>query len=323
VSVVSRVTVRVPAKVNLFLAVRGTRPDLMHEIVSVMQTVGLHDEVEASLTGPLSSCHHPAARRQMDVELHHDAGPDVPAGEQNLVLRAARALGARLGLGADRPGSTLTSERSPVTQLVLRKGIPIAAGMAGGSADAAAAIVALDQLWGAELSRAEQRSIASELGSDVPFCLLGGTALATGTGTATAQVLARGTYHWVVGVDEEPLSTPEVYRAWDEVGSADTTEPDAVLHALRTGDVEALGAALHNALEIAAFALRPGLRDRRDAMLGAGSLGAVVSGSGPTVVGLARDEADAHRIESSVRDRFDRTAVVRSPAGGPELVACE
>jgi 4-diphosphocytidyl-2-C-methyl-D-erythritol kinase len=310
------VRVRIPSKVNLFLAVRGVRPDGYHELVSVMQTVSIHDTVLARLDAAPAAAQHPAARRFMELAFTQEASPDVPADAENLAVRAARHLMSLVGVG--------TSERTPegevpVTRLHLTKHIPVAAGMAGGSADAAATLVALNHLWGTDLDRDELRELAAELGADVPFCVTGGTALATGTGAATAQVLTRGVYHWVVGISDEPLSTPAVYRAFDEVGACSEAEPDAVLQALRTGDAEALGAALYNDLEVAAFDLRPELRDSRDALLDQGALGALVSGSGPTVVGLASSAQHAVDLAARVRDRFDRVEVALSPAGGPEL----
>jgi 4-diphosphocytidyl-2-C-methyl-D-erythritol kinase len=312
------VRVRVPSKVNLFLAVRGLRPDGYHELVTVLQTVSIHDTVRARLDGIRAAAQHPAARRFMELAFTQEASPDVPADADNLAVRAARQLMSLVGVG--------TSERTadadvPVTRLHLTKQIPVAAGMAGGSADAAATLVALNHLWGTELDRDELRELAAELGADVPFCVTGGTALATGTGAATAQVLTRGVYHWVVGISDQPLSTPQVYRAFDEVGTCSEAEPDAVLQALRTGDAEALGAALHNDLEVAAFHLRPELEASRDALLDEGALGALVSGSGPTLVGLASSAQHALELADRVRDRFDRVEVAVSPAGGPELAA--
>ncbi|MFA9447141.1 4-(cytidine 5'-diphospho)-2-C-methyl-D-erythritol kinase [Egicoccus sp. AB-alg6-2] len=310
-----RVRVRVPSKVNLFLAVRGLRPDGYHELVTVLQTVSIHDTVLARLDGSVASA-HPAARRFMDLAFTQEAGPDVPPGSDNLAVRAARQLMGLVGVGtAHRDGEAAV----PVTRLHLTKRIPVAAGMAGGSADAAATLLALNHLWGTDLAREELRDLAAELGADVPFCVTGGTALATGTGTATAQVLCRGSYHWVVGISGEPLSTPSVYRAFDEVGTPSEAEPDAVLQALRTGDAEALGAALHNDLETAAFSLRPELRDARDAFLERGALGALVSGSGPTVVGLAESAQHATELAGRMQDAFDRVEVALSPAGGPEV----
>jgi 4-diphosphocytidyl-2-C-methyl-D-erythritol kinase len=311
------VRVRVPSKVNLFLAVRGSRPDGYHELVTVLQTVSIHDTVLARLDGAPAAAQHPAARRFMELAFTQEASPDVPADADNLAVRAARQLMSLVGVG--------TSERVaadvPVTRLHLTKHIPVAAGMAGGSADAAATLLALNHLWGTELDRDELRELAAELGADVPFCVTGGTALATGTGAATAQVLTRGVYHWVVGISDQPLSTPQVYETFDEVGTCSEAEPDAVLQALRTGDAEALGAALHNDLEVAAFHLRPELRASRDALLDEGALGALVSGSGPTLVGLASSAQHALELADRVRDRFDRVEVAISPAGGPELAA--
>lgn len=310
--------VRVPAKINLFLAVRGSRPDGYHEIVTILHTVELYDRLELHLQGSRTACFHPAARRLMTVELEHDAGPQVPSDDRNLVVRAGRLLADALGADAR---SSSTEVDHPVTRIRLGKSIPVAGGMAGGSADAAGALVALNRLWDCGLSSEELREVAAELGSDVPFCVTGGTALGTGTGASTAQVLSRGSYHWVVCIDEEPLATADVYRAWDRHCEPSEIEPDAVLHALRTEDPEALGAALHNDLEEAVFALRPRLRDRRQALLDADALGAVVTGSGPTLVALAADRGHAEDIVAEIGGSFDRVEVVRSPAGGPELLA--
>ena len=353
------VRVRVPSKVNLFLRITGVRSDGYHELVTVLQTLSIHDTVVAELDRSGVSA-HPAARRFMELAFTADGHGGVPLDGSNLAVRAARCLMDHLGIGTAVPvpsGDGVPAARgvprrpsrddghradgrsptgpcavpdpsevpaaaptgTPVTRLHLTKRIPVAAGMAGGSADAAAALVALNHLWQADLDRDELRALAARLGSDVPFCVGGGTALATGTGVATAQVLARGTYHWVVGVTEQPLSTPQVYRAFDEVGLVSDVEPDAVLQALRTGDDEALGAALHNDLEVAAFHLRPELVARRDAMLSAGALGAIVSGSGPTGVALARSAQHALQISAEVEQAFDRVEIALSPAGGPEI----
>lgn len=327
---VPTVRVRVPAKVNLFLAVRGRRPDGMHDIVSVLHTVSLYDELTASFESRFGSCYHPANRRLFDVVLEHDAGPQVPPGEANLALRAARSLARVVRGGA--PSATADPdtrdldapqerplERGLVTRLVLEKRIPVAAGMAGGSADAAGALLALNRLWECGLDHESLRSIAATLGADVPFCVTGGTALATGIGAAVAQVLCRACYHWVVGIDTQPLSTRSVYEAWDQVGAPSSATPDEVLQALRTDDPEALAAALHNDLEVAAFHIRPSLREASAAMVEAGALGAVVSGSGPTLVALAGNAHHAREVAAGVAGCFDRVEVVRSPAGGPEV----
>ena len=325
------VSVRVPAKLNLYLSVRGRRPDGFHELVTVFQSVSVYDRVRAGLIGPPGQGHHPAARRRMRVALWHDAGTAVPSGTDNLAVKAARALGHAAGVidlafvdarSLRRADPEVDTAMSPYTVLDLRKEIPVAAGMAGGSADAAATLVALNELWHCELTRDDLRTIGAELGSDVPFCVVGGTALATGRGTALAQVLSRGIFHWVVCTASEPLSTTEVYKSWDRCCSVNEVQPDAVVQALRTTDPEALGAALHNDLEPAAFALRPGLAEGKQLLRDAGALGAVLSGSGPTLLGLAASEADATELADRVREHFDSVRVATSPSGGPELGTC-
>lgn len=321
-----RLGVRVPAKVNLFLAVRGRQHDGYHDLVTVLQTVSLYDELQVGVVGPPGRGHHPASRRSMRIELRHNAGGGLPAPADNLAARAAVALGHRAGILPDccilqNSDGIHDAEHvtAPRTVLDLRKGIPVAGGMAGGSADAAAALVALNELWGCDLSREQLGELAGTLGADVPFCVVGGTALATGRGTALAQVLCRGTFHWVVGQSAQPLSTPDVYRSWDHHCRPSEVEPDAVLQALRNEDAVALGAALHNDLEPAAFALRPELEEARKALLRAGALGVVLSGSGPTFLALAADAVTARRMADEVADRFAGVAVAHSPAGGPEL----
>jgi 4-diphosphocytidyl-2-C-methyl-D-erythritol kinase len=326
------IRVRVPAKINLHLAVGPRRPDGYHDIVSIMQTVSLHDllRIRGAAGGPAA---HPSARRLTDVSLTLDglgAGTQVPADASNLVLVAAERLMARAGIGADRrvdgadgpgPAKDAASGPGPAVHLHLTKHIPVAAGMAGGSADAAAALVGLDRLWGLDLGQEVLRELAATIGADVTFCLVGGTALATGVGQSVARVLTRGTSHWVIGIDERPLATADVYAAFDELPPPVPTEPDLVLHALRTGDVETLAAALHNDLQPAALVLRPVLAERRAAMLDAGALASIVSGSGPTLLGLATDAMHARRIAARLDGVFDRLEIATSPAGGPELIA--
>ena len=325
------VSVRVPAKLNLFLSVRGRRPDGFHELVTVFQSVSVFDRVRAGIVGPPGQGHHPAARRRMRVALWHDAGDAVPSGTDNLAVQAARALGSAAGVmdlafvdarALQRPDPEVDHAAPPYTVIDLRKSIPVGAGMAGGSADAAATLVALNELWGCDLSRDDLRSVAADVGSDVPFCVVGGTALATGRGTNFAQVLCRGTFHWVVCTADEPLATADVYRSWDRHCRVNEVQPDAVVQALRSTDAEALGAALHNDLEPAAFAIRPELAEQKDALIDAGALGAVLSGSGPTLLALAGSAEDADVLRERVGGDFATAKVAASPAGGPELGRC-
>lgn len=322
------ILVRVPAKANLFLAIRGRRPDGYHQLVTVLQSVSLYDQLWVWIAGPPGQGHHPAARRRMRMRLLHDAGPDVPADQSNLAIRAARALGhvtkvldldivdEQEARRAWQPGAV------PVTVMELEKKIPVGGGMAGGSADAAAALIGLNELWGCHLSRESLKAVGSALGTDVPFCVIGGTALGTGRGTTLAQVLCPGMFWWVVCQAYEPLSTADVYRAWDRECAPSALEPDPVVTALRTCDARALGAALHNDLEPAAFALRPELADAKAQLISAGALGAVLSGSGPTLLALCESEDAARSLASAVAGRFRSVSVARSPAGGPEVTPC-
>lgn len=265
------VTVRVPAKVNLHLRVGSRRPDGYHGLTTVFQAVSLYDEVTVE----------PAPSPRLDV--HGEGAGQLPRDGTNLALRAVHALAARTG-------------RDAGVHVTLRKGIPVAGGMAGGSADAAAALVGADALWGTRLGTAELVRLAADLGSDVAFALLGGTALGTGRGERLSPVLSTGRYHWVFALAAEGLATPQVYAELDRMRAAGRApagpDPAGVLAAVRTGDAIALGRALGNDLQPAALRLRPALRRVLAAGRDAGAVGALVSGSGPTVALLARS-ADA------------------------------
>lgn len=313
------VRVRVPAKINLFLAVRGVRDDGYHELSTVFQTVSLYDTVTAEMRGEPAACRHPAARRFMRLEFDHDGGASIPDGEDNLAVRAARRLMGEVGVGVAADGESAPVEPA-TTRLSVAKSIPVAAGMAGGSADAAGALAALNEAWECGMGLDELRTVAADVGADVPFCVTGGTALGTGIGTALAQVLVRGQFHWVLGITDEPLPTPAVYRTWDAYDEPSEIEPDAVFAALRTGDPEALGAALHNDLQAATFRLMPELVEKRRAMLDVGALGAIVSGSGPTLLALAEGPSAATIMARRLEGVFDRVVVVSSPVGGPEVL---
>ena len=270
----SPVTVRAPAKVNLALAVGPRRPDGYHDLATVFHALSLYEEVVATTA------------EDVVVTVEGPGADLVPLDEDNLAVRAARALAAYAGVDAR-------------VHLHLRKGVPVAGGMAGGSADAAASLVACDALWHTGLGRAELQTLAGRLGSDVPFALHGGTAVATGRGERLTPALVSGTYHWVVAVPDGGLSTPEVYGELDRMRERDRDRagaeadgpvvPPRLLAALRAGDAEALGSTLANDLQDAACRLRPGLRDTLEAGRDLGALGAVVSGSGPSCVFLARD----------------------------------
>jgi 4-diphosphocytidyl-2-C-methyl-D-erythritol kinase len=274
------VTARAPAKVNLALAVGAPGPDGYHALATVFHAVSLVDDVVATATDAGSG---PA------VDVEGDGAGDVPDGTDNLAVRAAVAVAERCGVDPD-------------VHLLIRKSIPVAAGLAGGSADAAAALVACDALWSGGLERDELAELALSLGSDVPFALLGGTAVGVGRGERLTPALARGRFEWVFAVADEGLATPTVYAELDRIRRGRVLpEPrvdDAVMSALRSGRPAALGEALCNDLQAAAVSLRPGLMRVLEAAEEYGALGSVVSGSGPTIALLARDAE--HAIDLAV-----------------------
>ncbi|MFC9911810.1 4-(cytidine 5'-diphospho)-2-C-methyl-D-erythritol kinase [Streptomyces sp. NPDC127197] len=274
------VTVRVPAKVNVQLAVGAARPDGFHDLANVFLAVGLYDEVTVTAADELRvTC----------------AGPDagqVPLDRTNLAARAAEALAERYG-------------RTPDVHLHIAKDIPVAGGMAGGSADGAGALLACDALWGTGASHDELLDICAELGSDVPFSLVGGAALGTGRGEKLTTLEVGGTFHWVFAMADRGLSTPAVFREFDRLGEGmDIPEPvasQALLDALAKGDPDALAAAVSNDLQPAALSLFPELADTLTAGRAAGALTALVSGSGPTTAFLAPDPESAAKVAEALR----------------------
>jgi 4-diphosphocytidyl-2-C-methyl-D-erythritol kinase len=289
------VTVRVPAKVNLHLGVGPLRPDGKHQLHTIYQAVSLYDEVtiEATTDGSIS------------VELVGEHIEDVPVGDDNLAIQAVRAVAALAGV-------------EPAAHITLRKGIPVGGGLAGGSADAAAALVAADALWHCGFERPVLEGLAAGLGSDVAFLLHGGTALGTGHGEVVSPVLSRGEWHWVLAVAESGLSTPSVYAELDrqrgDDGDTAASAADGVLAALRAGDVVALGHSLRNDLQSPALQLRPNLARVLAAGHELGAAGGIVSGSGPTVALLASTPGDAIRIASALAG-FDVCRTVRRASG--------
>ncbi|MFI1073874.1 4-(cytidine 5'-diphospho)-2-C-methyl-D-erythritol kinase [Streptomyces puniciscabiei] len=274
------VTVRVPAKVNVQLAVGAARPDGFHDLANVFLAVGLYDEVTVTEADELRvTCEGP------------DAG-QVPLDRTNLAARAALVLAGRRGI-------------EPNVHIHIAKDIPVAGGMAGGSADGAGALLACDRLWRTGAPRAELLAICAELGSDVPFSLVGGAALGVGRGERLTALEVGGTFHWVFALAERGLSTPAVFREFDRLAEGRRIpEPVAsqeLLQALAKGDTEALAAAVSNDLQPAALSLFPELADTLEAGRGAGALATLVSGSGPTTAFLARDAESAEKVAQALR----------------------
>jgi 4-diphosphocytidyl-2-C-methyl-D-erythritol kinase len=305
---VTAVSARAPAKVNVHLGVGPLRADGFHELHTVYLAVSLFDTVTA----------RPGEGLSLTVFGEGSgAGPGhVPGDRTNLVWRAAELLAAHAGVPAD-------------AALDIAKHIPVAGGLAGGSADAAAALVALDAFWGTRASREDLLDLAARLGSDIPFSLVGGVALGTGRGEQVAPVLAADASHWVLGIAGEGLSTPAVYGELDRMRAAgrlpDVTGPapaDPVIAALRSGSVADLGASLANDLQAPALGLRPDLRRALRAAEDAGAVAALLSGSGPTVAALAPDGESAVRIAAELAGVgvFRTVRAVTGPVPGARLV---
>lgn len=289
------VTARAPAKINLELGVGPRREDGYHGLSTVYQAVSLHDDVTVALAD------------EWGCTVHGRDADRVPTDDGNLALVAARLLGAR-------------AEVDGPVHVSIHKDIPVAGGMAGGSADAAATLVACEALWGVTLERGEMDEIAAEIGSDVPFLLHGGTAVGSGRGELVTPVLAKGTYHWVfVPGAGEGLSTPEVYAAFDARHDgrpvADPEPSAALMAAVRTGDSTALAAVLSNDLQADAVGLQPQIGEVIGAGMEFGALAAIVSGSGPTVALLADGAEGAIDLAVSLTASGVASDVLR--ASGP------
>ncbi len=294
-------TVRAPAKINLHLGVGAPREDGFHPLVTVYQAVGLCDDL--TVTPSPGWTLGVTVPEWMDVDA-------VPVTGDNIVDRAAQLLARHHG----------ASQEAAVS---IAKSIPVAGGMAGGSADAAAALVALDRLWGLGTSDEDLLAIAAELGSDVPFALVGGTALGTGRGELVESVPDTATWWWVVVPSERGLSTPEVYRRFDQLAPDAAPEPagaEAVLLALSTGDPGVLAAALHNDLEPAALDLRPDLADVLELGERSGALRGLVSGSGPTCLFLAEDADASREVAGRLSEQHDVVLVTNGPVAGAHVV---
>jgi 4-diphosphocytidyl-2-C-methyl-D-erythritol kinase len=269
---IKSVTVRVPAKVNLQLSVGPRESDGYHQLVTVFQAISIFDEVTVKIGEQGTG---------IKLTVSGDQIHGVPTDSTNLVVKAIELIADKFELDID-------------VNVDVKKSIPVAGGMAGGSADAAAAIVAIDELYSLEMTREEMHSIAAQLGSDVPFLLSGGTAIGQGRGDQLTAALSRGTYHWVLALSSVGLSTPAVYSECDRLRQGlDISDPqisDALMQALLSADPSNVGKLLINDLQPAACSLRPALRLILDVGQEYGALGAIVSGSGPTVAFLVSDE---------------------------------
>lgn len=291
------VTVRVPGKVNLYLGVGDCRDDGYHELTTVFHAVSLFDDVTVRTADALS------------VTMSGEGSDGLPTDDRNLAWRAAELMADHVG-------------RSPDVEIFIEKSIPVAGGMAGGSADAAAVLVAMNSLWELGVPRRDLHALAAKLGSDVPFALHGGTALGTGRGEQLATVLARSTFHWVLAFANGGLSTPKVFSELDRLradsdreGPSQLADPEPLLAALASGDPHELAPLLGNDLQSAAISLDSALRRTLRAGVSAGALAGIVSGSGPTCAFLCASEDEA--VDVGVRLAGDGVCRTVRVASGP------
>ena len=273
------VTVRVPGKVNLYLGVGDRREDGYHELTTVFHAVSLADDITVRAADILS------------LQVHGEGADEVPTDARNLAWQAAELMAEHVG-------------RAPDVEITIDKSIPVAGGMAGGSADAAAVLVGINALWELGVPRRDLHAIAARLGSDVPFALHGGTALGTGRGEELATVLARNTFHWVLAFGAGGLSTAAVYAEIDRLRAAgeppQLADPEPLLTALSSGDPHELAPLLGNDLQPASLSLEPNLRRTLRAGTEAGALAGIVSGSGPTCAFLCASAEAAVQVSAEL-----------------------
>ena len=298
------VVARVPAKVNLQLSVGPLGSDGFHEVTTVFQAISLFDDVTVA-TAPEGD--------GIKISITGQTSSGVPTDSSNLAVKAAELMIKNYDLPAD-------------LIIKLKKEIPVAGGMAGGSADAAGVIVGLDSLFELGLSRDEMEIVGSKIGSDVPFSICGGVAIGTGRGDQITPALSKGSYNWVLALSGQGLSTPSVYQECDRlreglsISAPLVSEP--LMQALRAGDAKALGKALTNELQPAACSLRPALRLVLDVGIDYGALGGIVSGSGPTVAFLVSDDEHAMDLTVALSASGVVSSVVRAtgPAHGARII---
>lgn len=296
------VEIQVPAKVNLQLSVGPKKADGYHEVVTVFQAISLMDTLKISHAD------------QFGISIKGDYTNGVPLDQSNLVYKAVELMSENF-------------DTDKTIEIEINKSIPVAGGMAGGSADAAATLLGIDALYGLGLSKDELGDVARKLGSDVPFMLHGGTAVGRGHGDEITPALSRGTYHWVIAVSSSGLSTPSVYGECDRLRTGlDIKDPslnDELLQALLSGDSTRVGKSLNNDLQAAAISLRPALRLILDTGQEYGALGGIVSGSGPSVAFLVADEDHSLDLAVALTSSGVVGSVARAqgPVSGAKVVA--
>ena len=296
------VTLKVPAKINLQLSVGPLKSDGYHELATVFQAVSLYDEVKISKAASGSG-----------ITLKISGAKDLPTDSTNLAWKAAEIMANRFGCGTD-------------LEIQIKKEIPVAGGMAGGSANAAAILIGMDALFDLKIARSELMAIGATLGADVPFAIMGNVAIGRGHGDQLNSVLSRGNYLWVLAFSNQGLSTPAVYKECDRLRTgmniANPTINDSLLQALASGDAKLLGKSLVNDLQAAACSLKPSLRLILDVGSEYGALGSIVSGSGPTVAFLVSDQDHALDLTVALSGSgvVSNAISVNAPVSGAKII---
>lgn len=302
-----RVHVRAPGKVNVFFEVGDVQADGYHDVASVYQALSLHEDVWATVADDFTI----SVTGDVDVS-------GVPLDDRNLAVRAARLVAREIGWEAG-------------VALRVHKGVPVAGGMGGGSADAAAALVAVNELLDGRLTTAQLHALGAQLGADVPFALRGGTAVGTGRGDELAPALVRGRFDWVLVTQVEGLSTPEAYAGLDAMRARTDISPHSeapvvdptVLQALRAGDATELAAVIRNDLQAVAVERRPELGVLLDEGVRLGALAGLVSGSGPTVAFLTAGEGAASELADALDEAGHAALVAHGPVGGARIASID
>ena len=277
------VTVEANAKINLTLDILGKRPDGFHEVAMVMQTIGLHDTLVMEKT-------------ERDIELSINV-PWLKADEKNLAWRAAELIRQEYGLEGG-------------VRIELTKRIPVAAGLAGGSADAAAVLKGMNDLYGLQLDEEKLCELGARLGSDIPFCIMGGTMLATGRGEVLTRLSDMPETWVVLAKPRISVSTAWAYQNYDEQGADRHPDNEAIKQAIARGNRKAVAGLLCNVLESVTIKKYDVIAEYKQMMLDKGAMASMMSGSGPTVFGLAKNREQAESIADVLRQETNADVFV-------------